>query len=58
MQELLNTTDTETKHIVNTFFRNSIDAINVQYKEEMLNLFRNKDDVLKKLVEPQQQDQF
>jgi hypothetical protein len=58
LQELLNTNDAEVKHIVSTFLRNSIDVINSQYKDEMLALFRNKDDVLKKLVEPQQQDQF
>ncbi len=49
LQELTMSDDAEIKHIVNTFFHSQIDTINAQYKDELLSLFRRKEDVLKKL---------
>jgi len=49
LQEVRMSEDTEIKHIVNTFFHSQIETINAQYKDEMIGLFRKKEDVLKKL---------
>ena len=49
LQELRMAEDTEIKHIVNTFLQGEVETIASQYKDEMLGLFKRKEDILKKL---------
>ena len=49
LQDLRTSEDTEIKQIVNTFFQGEVETIALQYKDELLKLFRKKEDVLKKI---------
>ncbi len=49
LQEVRMSEDTEVKQLVNTMLGVYIEKINEQYKEELLGLFRKKEEVLKKL---------
>ena len=49
LQEIRNSPDPDTKQLATTAFNTSIERINSYYKEEMLALFRNKEEILKKL---------